>query len=409
MNIGPPNPIRVGCYYFPNYHVDPRNEKIHGPGWTEWQLVRHATSRFPGHQQPKVPVWGYEDESRPEVMEKKIDAAVDHGIDHFLFDWYHYEDGPFLERCLEQGLLKARNVGRMDFGLMWANHDWSNVHPMGRTFGKELLYPGRVSPKMFRFITDLITDRYFLHPSYLKIDGCPYFSVYDLAKFVEIHGSVEATRKAIDAFRERVRTAGFPNLHFNVVAWGKPVLPGEKVIRDLPQLVAALGFDSVTSYVWIHHVELDQTPFTPFQKVLEKYLQVWNRMEEEYDIPYFPNLTMGWDNSPRTLQSDIWEPLPESTFSNCIGGNTPDAFRGALEVFRERLSRRAGPNLFSINAWNEWTEGSYLEPDHVTGMGYLEAIAKVFGSSSKNSTQSISDPSKKTQKRSRIPASDNAR
>jgi hypothetical protein len=342
-------------------------------------------------------------------MEKKIDAAVDHGIDHFIFDWYHYEDGPFLERCLEQGFLKARNVGRMDFALMWANHDWSNVHPMSRAFGKELLYPGRVSPKMFRFITDLITDRYFLHPSYLKIDGCPYFSVYDLAKFVEIHGSVEATRKAIDQFRERVRAAGFPNLHFNVVAWGKPVLPGEKVIRDLPQLIAALGFDSVTSYVWILHVELDQTPFTPFQKVLEKYLQVWNRMEEEYDIPYFPNLTMGWDNSPRTLQSDIWEPLPESTFSNCLGGNTPEAFQRALEIYRERLSCRSGPNLFSINAWNEWTEGSYLEPDQVTGMGYLEAIAKVFGSSSKNLTQSVSAPSKKIQERGRIPASDSAR
>ena len=371
--------VRVGCYYFPNYHVDPRNEKIHGPGWTEWQLVRHATPRFPHHQQPKVPLWGHEDESKPEVMEQKIDAAVDHGIDHFIFDWYYYEDGPFLERCLEQGFLKARNVNRIDFALMWANHDWCNVHPMSRAFGKELLYPGRVSPKMFRFITDLILDRYFSHPSYLKVDGCPYFSIYDLAKFVEIHGSVEATRKAIDGFRERVRAAGFPDLHFNAVAWGKPVLPGEKVIRDLPQLVAALGFNSVTSYVWIHHADLDQTPFTSFQKVLDQYLQTWNRMEEEYDIPYFPNVTMGWDNSPRTLQSDIWEPLPESTFSNCIGGNTPEAFEGALELFRERLSRRAGPNLLSINAWNEWTEGSYLEPDKVTGMGYLEAIARVFG------------------------------
>ena len=379
--------VRAGCYYFPNYHVDPRNEKVHGPGWTEWQLVRHATSRFPGHQQPKVPLWGYEDESKPEVMEKKIDAAADHGIDHFIFDWYHYEDGPYLERCLEQGFLKARNVDRIDFALMWANHDWVNVHPMSRAFGKELLYPGKVSPKVFRFITDLIVDRYFSHPSYLKVEGCPYFSIYDLGQFVAIHGSVEATRKAIDAFRERVRSAGFPDLHFNAVVWGKPVLPGEKVIRDLPQLITALGFDSVTSYVWIHHVELDETPFTPFQKVLKKYLQVWDRMEEQYNIPYFPNITMGWDNSPRTLQSDIWGPLPESTFSNCIGGNTPEAFQEALEIYRKRLSQRDGPTLFSINAWNEWTEGSYIEPDQMTGMGYLEAIAKVFGASANTSRQ----------------------
>ena len=32
----------------------------------------------------------------------------------------------------------------------------------------------------------------------------------------------------------------------------------------------------------------------------------------------------------------------------------------------------------TINSWNEWTEGSYLEPDTVHGMGYLEAVKRVF-------------------------------
>jgi hypothetical protein len=72
--------------------------------------------------------------------------------------------------------------------------------------------------------------------------------------------------------------------------------------------------------------------------------------------------------------------LPESTFSNLIGGNTPEAFQKTLEIFRDRMSQRPGPNLMSINAWNEWTEGSYIEPDMVNGMAYLEAVAKVFGS-----------------------------
>ena len=190
---------------------------------------------------------------------------------------------------------------------------------------------------------------------------------------------MKATREAIDGFRERVRAAGFPDLHFNAVVWGKPVLPGEVVIEEMPQLVAALGFDSVTSYVWIHHAELDKSPYTPHAEVLAKYLPVWSRMEEEYAVPYFPNITMGWDNCPRTVQTDIWESLPESTFSNLIGGNTPEAFRKTLEIFRDRLSQRPGPNLLSINAWNEWTEGSYIEPDMVNGMAYLEAVGRVFG------------------------------
>ena len=87
------NSIQTAAYYFPNYHVDPRNEKIHGTGWTEWELMKHATPRFPGHDQPKVPLWGYEDEADPVAMAKIMDAAADHGIDAFVFDWYWYE-GP---------------------------------------------------------------------------------------------------------------------------------------------------------------------------------------------------------------------------------------------------------------------------------------------------------------------------
>ncbi|HRY50565.1 MAG TPA: glycoside hydrolase family 99-like domain-containing protein, partial [Candidatus Paceibacterota bacterium] len=85
--------ITVACYYFGQYHPnDPRNLKERGGPWSEWELIKAAKPRFPGHAQPKVPQWGYEDESDPRVMAKKIDAAADHGIDAFIFDWYHYED-----------------------------------------------------------------------------------------------------------------------------------------------------------------------------------------------------------------------------------------------------------------------------------------------------------------------------
>ena len=73
----------------------------------EWELVKAAKPRFPGHQQPKVPLWGYTDESDPKVMAQKIAAAADHGIDAFIFDWYYYNDGPFLDRPIDIGFLKA--------------------------------------------------------------------------------------------------------------------------------------------------------------------------------------------------------------------------------------------------------------------------------------------------------------
>ena len=136
--------IEVAAYYFPNYHVDSRNERVHGRGWSEWELVKSARARFEGHGQPLAPAWGYQDESDPATMSEKIDAAADHGIKAFIFDWYWYDDGPYLERCLEKGFLGAANCGRLKFGLMWANHDWVNIYPARSDREPRLLYPGTV-------------------------------------------------------------------------------------------------------------------------------------------------------------------------------------------------------------------------------------------------------------------------
>jgi hypothetical protein len=160
---------QVGVYYFPNYHRDARNAVVHGPGWTEWELVKRGEPKFPGHAQPKVPLWGYEDEADPRVMAKKIDAAADHGVNHFLFDWYWYDDGPFLQRGLDEGFLGATNNARLKFALMWANHDWVDIHPARRHGRPALLYPVMVTRETFDALIDTVIERYFRHSSYWKI------------------------------------------------------------------------------------------------------------------------------------------------------------------------------------------------------------------------------------------------
>jgi hypothetical protein len=88
---------------------------------------------------------------------------------------------------------------------------------------------------------------------------------------------------------------------------------------------------------------------------------------------------MGWDSSPRTVQSDVFINAGYP-FTPTLSGNTPDAFREALARAKAFLDARTSvPKILTINAWNEWTEGSYLEPDTVHGRGYLEAIRDVFG------------------------------
>ncbi|MDQ1318246.1 MAG: hypothetical protein QG588_1904 [Candidatus Poribacteria bacterium] len=368
----------VGSYYFPNYHVDPRNEKVHGHGWSEWELVKSATPRFDGHFQPKVPLWGYLDEADPLVMEKKIDTCADYGIDYWIFDWYWYDDGPFLERCLEKGYMGAKNNERVKFCCMWANHEWQNIHPMKMRDMHETLYHGKVSQKTYETLTDYVVEKYFKHPSHFMIDDCPYFSIYELGTLVENFGSVDATRIALDRFRAKTKASGFKDLHLNAVVWGRPILPGESTPSDPVQLLKDLGFDSVTSYVWIHHVHLSQSPITDYEYVRDKYFDYWDEVETKFSIPYYPNVTMGWDSSPRTIQSDMWDPSVGYPFTNLMGNNTPNAFKKALEMTKARLDLRKTNKIFNINCWNEWTEGSYLEPDTVNGMAYLKAVKKVM-------------------------------
>jgi Glycosyltransferase WbsX len=367
----------VAAYYFGNYHPDDaRNVLQKGEGWSEWELVKQARPRFVGHYQPRVPLWGYENEADPAVMTKKIACAADHGVDAFIFDWYWYNDGPFLEASLERGFKGAANNHLMKFALMWANHDWIDIHPYRRLAPYTLLYPGVVTPDTFAIIADHVIQNCFLHPCYWKIEGKPYFSIYDLSSLLQSFGSVSAARAALDWFRDEARAAGLPGIHLNAVVWGQPVLPVENVPADPAKLVADLGFDSVTSYVWIHHVPLHQQ-VTPFESVRDAYFQYWDSANAMFQVPYFPNVSVGWDSSPRADQRD---PFDNSgyPFTNTIGGNTPQAFKRALEMTRDRIEASRDIAL-TINCWNEWTEGSYLEPDELNGYGYLQGLREVFG------------------------------
>lgn len=219
----------------------------------------------------------------------------------------------------------------------------------------------------------------FRHPSYWTIDGKPYFSIYELYRLVEGLGGMEAARDALESFQRKAVAAGLPGLHLNAVTWGVQVLPGEKRFTHAADVLKALGFASTTSYVWVHHVRLKNWPVTAYTEVAAEMARYWRKAATESPIPYHPNVTMGWDSSPRTCQSDIWT-NSGYPYTPVLGGNTPAAFRAALAAAREFINGQPGqPPVLTLNAWNEWTEGSYLEPDTDNGFGYLEAVKSVFG------------------------------
>lgn len=378
----------IAVYYFPNYHPDSINSKWHGKGWTEWEVVKAAKPRFKGHDQPKIPAWGYFNEADPKWTAREIDLAADNGIDCFIYDWYWYPNtGQYLQEGLEKGFLKAPNRDRLKFALMWANHDWLNIQPATFDNGRVKLTEGEVSMELWDTISSYIVNTYFSQPNYWKIDGKPYFSIYEIVTFINGVGGLENARTALRQLDEKTKKAGFPGVHLNVMSCmvndvAAAQIEGPEKPANAKEMIAGLPCQSVSTYSYIHHLSFsrDEFPTIPYEKALTQNKQYWNTFIRDFpDILYTPNVSMGWDASPRCMQSDKFQPN-DYPWTPVLTGNTPRAFRSALEGARNFLDTYSPAHkIVVINSWNEWTEGSYLLPDKKSGHAYLKAIKEVFG------------------------------
>ena len=360
----------VAAYVWPAYTGDEPRTRIFWPeGMGEWQSVRSAEKRFEGHTWPRRPLWGYVNEADPYVMEMEIAAAADHGVNVFIYDWYWYDRRPFLETCLNNGFLRAGNRSRMKFYLMWANHDalalWDKRNSAD---GRTVIWGGDVDFWEFQRAMRHVIDAYFTQPNYYTIDGKPVFMIYDVPKLVQGLGGVDNTRRALDWFRQACVNAGLPGLHLQFTLWSERItnLSGVDDGKDVPaRAFDTLGFDSCTHYQYCHFTDIDRD----YDDVLPDVAAEWARLDQTLPFPYFPHVSVGWDNNPRFLT------FKPGVLRNC----TPEAIERALRMAKTYADAHPSqPPLVAINSWNEWTESSYLQPDDLHGYGYLDAVRRVF-------------------------------
>jgi len=357
----------VAAYIWPSCHNDSLGrEKLWPEGTGEWEVIRKGNPRFDGHYQPRQPLWGYELDNDPKVVEKWIDVATDHGVNVFVYDWYWYDEGPFLESALNDGFLKATNNEKMQFYIMWANHDvkynyWNYHRYKDNT---DILWDAKVDWKNYQIIIDRVINQYFKRPNYFKINGEPVFSIFSVNKLLEsFGGSMEEARKALNYFRDEVKKAGFPGLH---IQWnqGGGSLMSEVEAGQFANSVKEMGFNSVAMYNMGGRVE-DYIAYGT------NSIRIREQMDSILDVPVFPCVSIGWDDTPRFPAKGIHDVV--------LYHNTPQSFETLLAKAKIYADNHTGqPRLITINAWNEWVEGSYLLPDMLNGFGYLEAVKKVI-------------------------------
>lgn len=359
----------VAAIIWPSYTGDEPRSRIFWPeGYGEWQTVKAATSRYPGHVWPRRPLWGYVNEADPYVMEMQINAAADHGVNVFMYDWYWYDNRPFLEQCLDNGYLKAKNNDRVKFYIMWANHTATSLWDKRTSELDTPIWDGAVNRQTFEYIVKYTIDKYFSHPSYYKIDGKPVYMLFDLRNFVRGLGGVKEALDALEYFRNEVVKAGFPGIDIHASVRNK-TYRGFKLDdkTDIASFIKQAHFDGLTHYNFVDYAPMNRH----YLELLEDSKAEWKNLEESFGIQVYPNVSLGWDNTLR---------FKETRKDLRALDNTPENVQKGFELAKEYVDSH--PNmkapLILVNSWNEWTEGSYLEPDDLYGYGYLETIKKVF-------------------------------
>ena len=384
--------IKPIAFYLPQFHTIPENDKAYGTGFTEWTNTKKCKPLFEGHYQPRIPLnsnyYNLLDEG---VMEKQAALAKEYGVYGFCYYHYWFKNGKkLLEKPLES-MLQNKKVD-IPFCLCWANENWTKRWDGGNN---EI-----IAVQDYDDMDGLDTHidylcEFFYDERYIKIDGKPLFLIYKPELIPNL-------KKTISHIRNRVVSKGFPgivlacqhpefyfegiNLEvFDNYVQFQPIFVQKAIayenatlkekwklnlkcilaklgLREVGKKIQRLGIQAVGKKDRVSiKIKQERRSFTDdFEKILSY---------EVKDKRLIAGAFTDWDNSPRNKNGI------------CYIGSNPSIFGEYMSRLVKKIKKEYSSDFLFINAWNEWAEGAFLEPDEKYGYGYLEALKKVIESS----------------------------
>jgi lipopolysaccharide biosynthesis protein len=347
--------LKYIALYLPQFHAIPENDEWWGAGFTEWTNTKAMRPLFDGHYQPHEPEegLGYYDLSDVEVMVKQAALAKEYGISGFCYYYYWFNGRTLLEKPLKNMLGDARVA--IPFCLCWANHNWTRRWD---GLDQEMLLEQTYDETTYtRFIDDLAP--YFNDARYIRVDNKPMVLVYQADHVVR-------PREAVEAWRSHARAKYGMDLYLICVQQSSQTDPGE------------FGYDAAVDFTPKWRSE-DALPVSEHPKYLKENtsaalfdyrkntLKSVLRRAEEYKL--YRCVYPMWDNSPRRK-----------------GNGSFVVVNSSLELFRRFLIEMSKltvadfdreQRFLFINAWNEWAEGTHLEPCKKHGDGLLRICREI--------------------------------
>jgi glycosyltransferase involved in cell wall biosynthesis len=346
--------VKLIAFYLPQFHPIPENDEWWGKGFTEWTQVSKALPQFTGHYQPRLPgELGFYDLRLVDVQRRQIELAKKYGIYGFCFHYYWFDGKRLLELPLVQ-FLQQPDLD-MPFCLCWANESWTR-----RWDGLEdeiLLSQCHSPADDLAFIQSL--EPVFRDPRYIKIHGHPLLIIYRPSLMPD----PKATARR---WRDYCRETGIGDI-FLVAAQAfdttDPRPLGFDAAVEFPPHKIARGATVLNSRLEIVNPQYQGLVFD------YAYLVESAKKVTEADFTLFRGVCPSWDNEPR-------RPGRGQTYAN----STPALYEEWLTDACAFAMRNPDPDkkVVFINAWNEWGEGAYLEPDRRFGYSYLQATANAL-------------------------------
>ncbi len=356
--------VTIGAYVYPGWHACPERDRHFPPDWSEWDLVLNAPSRFPGHNQPRLPLNGPYDDSSPTTVCKQIELAREFGIDLFVYAFFWSRGKRVFEASLDKGFLGKGGGGDFPFALMWANRMPRGVLPVKLAPVPDI-DPGRLvytDPDDFLDLIRFLEERYFSRPNYFRINNMPLLSIFDSTFFLRQLGT-ELASQVISRAKGYLSKKGYPGLHLMAIN------PASAMITDFKKA----GFDSVSHYVWLPDWKGKYQQ--DYGELIKRRSNEWGAFTKESGLVYFPSVSPGWDATPRGAAHDSRRPQRYPWWPVVVGED-PALFSNFLGRAIRYTRKYNDPQLCFIASWNEWSEGHYVEPDKRFGTAWLEAIRR---------------------------------
>jgi hypothetical protein len=371
----PRSPVELYAFYLPQFHPTPENSRWWGEGFTEWTNVARARPAFDGHYQPRHPgELGYYDLRVPEVMARQVALARQAGLAGFIFYYYWFSGTPMLDMPLKQYMARQQALG-LPFMVMWCNENWRRTWVDGAAAdaAQDTLLAHRHLPDdPERFIDDL--QPVLTHPGYVRIDGRPVLLVYPLVG-PDGTADIATTRAHVARWRQRARALGIGELWIGghekadllaAGTLGGPQDLGLDFFFEFPP-PNSLTYQPADSANGLHDF---YQPGHAIQVVYYETLMERLRAQPTPNVPLVRTVLAGsWDNTARKGQR-------AAVFHGC----TPPLYEQWLREsagFAQARPVLGGTSMVFINAWNEWAEGVYLEPDRKYGYALLAATQRV--------------------------------